>query len=274
MTKVWFITGASRGFGRIWAEAALSRGDLVAATARDTRALEALREKAGDRLLPLPLDVTDRSAAVEAVDRAHSYFGRLDVVVNNAGYGLFGAVEDIGEEQARRQMDTNVLGTLWVTQAALPHLRAAGTGHIINVSSVGGVVAWPLFALYNATKFAVEGLSEGLAKEVAGFGIKVTMVEPGFYATDWGRSSSVQAHPSPAYEALTEERAALGASVPQGDPTATAPAILELVDSSEPPLRLFLGDGPLTLAKAAYAQRLAEWEKWNHLAVLAQGSQA
>jgi NAD(P)-dependent dehydrogenase (short-subunit alcohol dehydrogenase family) len=270
MTKTWFITGASRGFGRIWTEAALKRGDRVAATARNPQALAALRESAGDRLLPLSLDVTDRAAVVAAVDRAHEHFGTLDIVVNNAGYGLFGAAEDITEEQARAQLDTNVLGTLWVTQAALPHLRAAGAGHIINVSSIAGIVAWPLLSVYHASKFAVEGLSEALAQEVAAFGIKVTMVEPGAYATDWSGSSSIRATPSAPYQDLTDQIAAISAATPQADPAATARAILELVDTAEPPLRLFLGQAPLSMAEATYAGRLAEWQKWNHLAVLAQ----
>lgn len=270
MMKTWFVTGASRGFGRIWTEAALNRGDRVAATARDPKALAALREAAGDRLLPLSLDVTDRAAVVAAVDRAHEDFGTLDIVVNNAGYGLFGATEDITEEQARRQLDTNVLGTFWVTQAALPHLRTAGAGHIINVSSIGGIVAWPFLSLYNASKFAVEGFSEGLAKEIATFGVKVTIVEPGPYATDWDGSSSIRATPSPAYQHLAAQMAALSAATPQGDPATTAQAILELVDTAEPPLRLFLGDTPLPIAQETYAERLAEWQKWNHLSTLAQ----
>jgi NAD(P)-dependent dehydrogenase (short-subunit alcohol dehydrogenase family) len=207
---------------------------------------------------------------VAAVDRAHEHFGTLDIVVNNAGYGLFGAAEDITEEQARQQLDTNVLGTLWVTQAALPHLRTAGAGHIINVSSIAGIVAWPLLSLYHASKFAVEGLSEALAQEVAAFGIKVTIVEPGAYATDWSGSSSVRATPSPAYQDLAAQIAAISAATPQADPATTAQVILELVDTAEPPLRLFLGDTPLPIAQATYAGRLAEWEKWNHLATLGQ----
>ncbi|MGW5365122.1 SDR family NAD(P)-dependent oxidoreductase [Actinopolymorpha pittospori] len=268
--RTWFITGASRGFGRIWAEAALNRGDRVAATARDARTLTALGQIAGDRVLPLSLDVTDRAAVVAAVERAHEYFGTLDIVVNNAGHGLFGAVEDVTEEQTRRQFDTNVLGTVWVTQAALPHLRTAGAGHIINVSSIGGIVAWPFLSLYNASKFAVEGFSEGLAKEIAPFGVKLTIVEPGPYATDWGGSSSIQATTSPAYAGLAARMAAIDAATPQGDPAATAQAILELVDTAEPPLRLFLGDTPLPIAVKTYAERLAEWQKWSHVSTLAQ----
>ncbi|GAA1312779.1 SDR family NAD(P)-dependent oxidoreductase [Planotetraspora silvatica] len=244
----------------------------MAATIRDPQVLVEMKERTDDRLLPLALDVTDRAAVVAAVDRAHEHFGTLDIVVNNAGYGLFGAAEDITEEQARKQLDTNVLGTLWVTQAALPHLRAAGAGHIINVSSIAGIVAWPLLSVYHASKFAVEGLSEALAQEVAAFGIKVTIVEPAAYATDWSGSSSIRATPSPAYQDLIAQRAAISAAAPQADPAATAQVILELVDTAEPPLRLFLGGAALSMAQATYAGRLAEWEKWNHLSALAQYS--
>src|ERR1700749_4643966 len=165
MTKTWFITGASRGFGRIWAQAALARGDRVAATARDVSTLDALH---GENFLPLTLDVTDRAADFAAVQAAHEHFGRLDVVVNNAGYGLFGTVEEASEEEARRQLETNLFGALWVTQAALPIMREQGSGHILQVSSIGGIVAFPMVGLYNASKWGLEGFSESLGQGVAG----------------------------------------------------------------------------------------------------------
>ncbi|MFD1274496.1 SDR family NAD(P)-dependent oxidoreductase [Streptomyces kaempferi] len=188
--KIWFITGASRGFGREWAIAALERGDSVAATARDLSTLDDLSATYGERFLPLRLDVTDRDADFAAVRRAHERFGRLDVVVNNAGYGHFGMVEEITEAEARAQLETNLFGALWVTQAALPFLREQGSGHILQVSSIGGISAFPLVGIYHASKWALEGISQSLAQEVAPFGIKVTLIEPGGFATDWGSSSS------------------------------------------------------------------------------------
>jgi NAD(P)-dependent dehydrogenase (short-subunit alcohol dehydrogenase family) len=210
--KTWFITGASRGFGRIWAEAALARGDRVAATARDNKALQDLTEAYGDQVLPLTLDVTDRSAVFDAVYRAARTFGQLDVVVNNAGYGLFGMIEEATEEQARAQLETNFFGALWVTQAALPVMRAQGTGHILQVSSIGGVGAFPTLGLYNASKWALEGLSEALSAELAPLGPKVTIVEPGPFGTDWSGDSAVHTEPIGAYEPVRQARRARAAS--------------------------------------------------------------
>src|SRR5208282_4450277 len=198
--KTWFITGTSRGFGREWTKAALGRGDKVAATARNTDSIRDLVNEYGDSILPLRLDVTDRDADFAAVKQAHEHFGRLDVVVNNAGYGLFGAIEEVSEVQARAQMETNLFGALWVTQAALPFMRAQGSGHIIQVSSIGGVNAFPTVGLYHASKWALEGFSQSLAAEVASFGIKVTIVEPGGYATDWGGPSAKRATQMSAYQ--------------------------------------------------------------------------
>ncbi|MET7743702.1 SDR family oxidoreductase [Streptomyces sp. NPDC005385] len=271
--KIWFITGASRGFGREWAIAALERGDSVAATARDLSTLGDLREKYGERLLPLRLDVTDRDADFAAVKQAHERFGRLDVVVNNAGYGHFGLVEELTEDEARAQLETNLFGALWVTQAALPFLREQGSGHILQVSSIGGISAFPLVGIYHASKWALEGMSQALAQEVAPFGIKVTLIEPGGFATDWAGSSSSTSEPLPAYadfhkEVQEQRRKRVGTP---GDPAASAAAVLEIVDADEPPLRCFFGSAPLGIAKADYEQRLATWEKWQPIAELAQG---
>ena len=272
-TKTWFITGASRGFGREWAIAALERGDRVAATARDTSTLADLAQKHGDAFLGLQLDVTDREADLAAVRRAHEHFGRLDVVVNNAGYGQFGLIEEISEEEARAQFETNVFGALWVTQAALPLLREQGSGHLLQVSSIGGISAFPNIGLYNASKWALEGFSQALAQEVAGFGIKVTLIEPGGFSTDWGGASARHATPNPAYdefrEKAAEQRKARVAE--PGDPTASAKAVLAVVDADEPPLRVFFGTAPLRIARADYESRLATWERWQHVAELAQG---
>src|SRR3954451_21174303 len=199
MSKIWLITGTSRGFGREWALAALARGDSVAATARDTSTLDELVEKYGDAVLPISLDVTDRDADFAAVAQAHEHFGRLDVVVNNAGYGQFGFVEELSEAEARDQLETNLFGALWITQAALPFLRAQGSGHIIQVSSIGGISAFPMVGIYHASKWGLEGFSQALAQEVADFGIKVTLIEPGGYSTDWAGSSSMHSAEHPAY---------------------------------------------------------------------------
>lgn len=273
MARTWFLTGTSRGFGREWAEAALERGDRVAATARDTAALDDLAARHGDALLPLALDVTDRAAVFATVARAHEHFGRLDVVVNNAGYGQFGMTEEISEAEARAQFETNVFGALWVTQAALPYLREQRGGHILQVSSIGGVSAFPNIGVYNASKWALEGFSQALAAEVSAFGIKVTLIEPGAYATDWGGSSAAHATRLPAYDGVREvaaEQRARRISSP-GDPRATRAAVLELVDADEPPLRVFFGDGPLGVATADYESRLAEWRRWEPLSVAAHG---
>ena len=190
--KRWFITGTSRGFGREWAIAALDRSDQVAATARNLGTLDDLDTKYGDSILPVKLDVTDREAAFAVVREAHERFGRLDVVVNNAGYGQFGMVEEISEAEIRAQLESNVLGALWVTQAALPFLREQGGGHIIQVSSIGGVSAFMNTGAYHASKWALEGFSQSLSQEVAGFGIKVTLIEPTGYSTEQQAAAAAQ----------------------------------------------------------------------------------
>jgi NAD(P)-dependent dehydrogenase (short-subunit alcohol dehydrogenase family) len=271
-SKVWFITGTSRGFGRVWAQAALARGDRVAATARDVKTLAPLVERYGDLVAPLALDVTDKAAASAAIAFAHERFGRLDVVVNNAGYGLFGTIEEVSESEARAQLETNLFGALWVTQAALPFMRAQGSGHIIQVSSIGGVNAFPTVGLYHASKWGLEGFSQSLAAEVAGFGIKVTIVEPGGFATDWGGASAKRAAQMKSTTALARRSRRCEATPCPGDPDATGPAILKVVDATDPPLRIFLGSSGLPMTRAEYARRIETWEKWNDVSVEAQGS--
>ena len=273
-SKTWFITGASRGFGREWAIAALERGDSVAATARDTSTLDDLAERFGNLLLPLHLDVTDREAVFEAVRLSHETFGRLDVIVNNAGYGQFGMVEELSEQEARDQIETNLFGALWVTQAALPFLREQRSGHILQVSSIGGITAFPNIGMYHASKWALEGISQGLAQEVAPFGIHVTIIEPAGYTTDWGGSSARHATPLPAYDDLRNQVAAARASVSakRGDPLATREAILTVVDAEDPPLRIFFGDGPLAIATRDYESRLATWREWEPVSIAAHGA--
>jgi NAD(P)-dependent dehydrogenase (short-subunit alcohol dehydrogenase family) len=271
--KTWFITGTSRGFGREWAIAALDRGDKVAATARDTASLDDLAAKYGDALLPIALDVTDRDAAFAAVKQAHDHFGRLDVIVNNAGYGHFGMVEEVSEQEIRAQLETNVLGALWITQAALPFLREQGSGHILQVSSIGGISAFMTTGAYHASKWALEGLSQSLAQEVAGFGVKVTLIEPAGYSTDWSGSSAKHSAELPAYDPVRQQaqEARKGRFPAPGDPVATRDAVLKLVDTDNPPLRMFLGKAPLGIATADYESRLASWREWQPVAVAAQG---
>ena len=276
MAKTWFITGASRGFGKEWSIAALERGDTVAATARDTSSLDDLVQQFGDKVLPIQLAVDDRNAVFAAVAQAHEHFGQLDVVVNNAGYGQFGMIEEISEAEARAQFDTNVLGALFVTQAALPYLREQGSGHILQVSSIGGISAFPNIGIYNASKWALEAFSQSLAQEVADFGVQVTLVEPGGYSTDWGGASARHADPNPAYDRFREKAAEqrqrrIGSP---GDPVATREAILAVVDAEKPPLRIFFGDGPLRTATGDYESRLATWHEWEPVSIAAHGPTA
>jgi len=271
MTKTIFITGASRGFGRIWAEAFLKRGDQVIATARGLDTLNDLVNTYGNQILPLQLDVNDRQACFEAVEKAKQHFGKIDVLINNAGYGLFGTIEETTEQEARAQIETNVFGLLWVTQAILPIMREQGYGHIIQVSSVLGITTLPVLGLYNASKFAVEGLSETLATEVSGFGIKVSLIEPNGFATDWGGGSAAHTTPIDAYDGV---RSAFQAGLTDdifGIPEATTEAVLKLIDSENPPLRLFLGKVALPWVKQVYAGRLAGWEEWGEVAAAAHG---
>jgi NAD(P)-dependent dehydrogenase (short-subunit alcohol dehydrogenase family) len=270
-TRTWFITGTSRGFGREWTMAALSRGDQVAATARDPRTLDDLVQKHNDALLAMELDVTDRDAVFETVRRAHEHFGQLDIVVNNAGYGQFGMVEEISEEEARAQIETNLFGALWVTQAALPFLRAQGNGHFLQVSSIGGISAFPGIGMYHASKWALEGISQSLSQEVRDFGIKVTLIEPGGFSTDWGGSSARHAEPLDAYRQMHEASQRRRAGNQPGDPTASAEAVMRIVDAEDPPLRVFFGSAPLAIAEQDYETRLSTWRAWRPVAELAQG---
>jgi NAD(P)-dependent dehydrogenase (short-subunit alcohol dehydrogenase family) len=270
-SKTWFITGTSRGFGREWAAAALERGDRVAGTARDPSTLDGLAERYGDALLPMELDVTDRAAVFSAVRRAHEHFGRLDVVVNNAGYGQFGMIEEISEQEARDQIETNLFGALWVTQAALPFLREQGSGHFLQVSSIGGISAFINVGMYHASKWALEGFSQSLAQEVKDFGIHVTLIEPGGFSTDWGGSSARHAKELDAYADVHEASQRRRAGQNPGDPGASAEAVMRIVDADQPPLRCFFGTAPLPIAEADYERRLATWREWQPVAELAQG---
>jgi len=264
--RVWFITGASRGFGALIAEAALKSGDAVVATARDPKAV-IRRLGARDRLMATRLDVTSEAEAHEAAGQAVKMFGRIDILVNNAGYGLLGAIEEASAAETAKLFGTNVFGLLGVTRAVLPHMRRQRAGHIINVSSVGGYTGYPGWGVYGATKFAVEGISEALAGEVAPLGIKVTVVEPGFFRTDFLDESSLArtAQHIDDYSESAGNTRAHAADVnhgQRGDPSKLASAFIALVSAKNPPLRLPLGSDTVERieAKNAFvAKELAGW---------------
>jgi NAD(P)-dependent dehydrogenase (short-subunit alcohol dehydrogenase family) len=270
MNKTWFITGASRGFGRIWAEAALQRGDQVTATARQLADVADLKERFGDAVLPLALDVTDPEQVQRVVQQAYGHFGRLDVLLNNAGFSLIATLEEASDEQIHDLFDANCFGMVRVIRAALPLMRQQGSGHILGVSSGLGIVSMPLIGFYCATKWAIEALHESLAREVKEFGIKVTLVEPGAYATEFGKSAK-RVDGIEAYGPLRQRIVERLTTIERGNPHATAEAVLKLVDAEQPPLRMMLGNKNLPEARAAYAERLATWEAWEAVSNAAQG---
>lgn len=260
--RVWFVTGASRGFGKIWAEAALRRGDRVAATARDPSFLGEMASQYAGQVLPLALDVTDHEAVGRAMACTLDHFGRVDIVISNAGYGLMGAIEEVAISEARANFETNVMGTLSVIQAAVAPMRRQGSGHILAVSSVGGLVTFPMGGVYQATKFAVEGLLQTLAQEVAAFGIKVTLIEPGPFKTEFMNSGSLKhAVPIDAYDPMRDHLSkALGPEM-FADPADTVDTVLRVVDAQNPPLHVMLGS-LLPMVKDVYAARMQCWEEW------------
>jgi NAD(P)-dependent dehydrogenase (short-subunit alcohol dehydrogenase family) len=265
--RTWFITGASRGLGHAFALAALERGDRVAAAARTTATFDGTY---GDRLLPLSVDVTDRAAVFTAVDAAVEHFGRLDIVVNNAGTMASGMIEEFTEAEARAQMEVNFFGAMWVGQAALPYLRAQRSGHIVQVSSIGALGAFPSTGMYSASKFALEGMSEALAAEAAQFGVKVSIVQPGGYWTDLysAMTSTTPAEPYGPLRAEMEKQWAEGSI--DSDPRLAAEAVLKLVDSDDPPLRLLLGSMVYDLAFDISRQRMATWAGWERVSRAAE----
>lgn len=269
--SVWFITGASTGLGRVLAETVLDHGDRVVATARTVAALDDLRGNSPDDVIRLPLDVTDpvqvRAAVAEAIERA----GAIDVLVNNAGHGLVGALEELSDSQIQRVLGTNVLGVLAVTRAVLPHLRARRRGHIVQMSSVGGVVANPGHALYGTSKFALEGMSEALAGEVAPFGIRVTIVEPGPFRTGFAGRSMEFAEPIDDYRGtpagLLRQRFAEQDGIQPGDPRKAAEAIIAAVRDESSPLRLPLGPAAVTRIRAKLESQLADLAAWEKVSL-------
>ncbi|WP_405430394.1 SDR family oxidoreductase [Micromonospora sp. NBC_00617] len=267
--RTWFITGASRGLGRAFTDAALDRGDRVVAAAR-TITRDGFDERHGDRLLALTLDVTDRAAVFAAVATAVEHFGRLDIVVNNAGTLSMGMVEEFTEAEARAQFEVNLFGALWVSQAVLPHLRAQRSGHIVQVSSIAALGGFPSTGMYSASKFALEGMSEALAMEAAAFDIKLSIVQPGGYWTDLYTSLSATT-PMEAYAPL---RAELERQWAEGsidsEPRLAAEALLRLVDSDDPPLRLLLGSMVYDLAFDVSRRRMDTWAGWEQVSRAAE----
>jgi NADP-dependent 3-hydroxy acid dehydrogenase YdfG len=271
-SKIWFITGTSRGLGRIWAEAALQRGDKVVATARRQASIADLKEKYGDNVLTLDLDVTDPAQVKTVLEQAHAHFGRLDIILNNAGYSLVGTIEEASADDLRALYETNIFGPLSVIKAALPLLRKQGGGHIIGTSSSLGHITLPVIGYYCSSKWAFEAIHESLAAEVAPFGIKVTIIEPGAYATEFGSRESLKfAAGLDIYSDFKNTFAQRLSTTERGDPNATPAALFQMVDAENPPLRFNLGSHNLPDVRAAYADRLATWEAWDTISAAAQG---
>ncbi|RKN79421.1 SDR family NAD(P)-dependent oxidoreductase [Ulvibacterium marinum] len=270
--KVWFITGSSRGFGRIWTEAALERGDKVVATARRLDSISDLREKYGEKVFTLALDVTKPNQVKTALEQGYHYFGRLDVILNNAGYSLVGTIEESGLDDVRALYETNIFGALSVIQAALPLLRKQGGGHILGVSSSLGLESMPVIGYYCSTKWAFEAIHESLAAEVKAFDIKVTLIEPGSYATEFGSPESLKmASGLDIYSDFKGQFIQGLRNLERGNPNATPKALFKVVDAKQPPLRLFLGNQTLPSVRKAYNERLATWEAWESVSNAAQG---
>lgn len=262
MSKVWFITGTSTGLGRALAKAVVARGDKLVATVRKEGTNSDLVSQAPDRVKIVTLDVTSSAQIQSSIQTTREAFGRIDVLVNNAGYGLFGAVEEISAQQIRDQIETNLLGSILATKAVLPIMREQHSGHIVQISSAGGQLAGPGLSIYHATKWGIEGFCESLAGEVATFGIKVTIVEPGGIRTDWAGRSMVHGESIDAYAdtPVGQMRQLHAQLTPSGDPQKMANAILTLTNLETAPLRLALGNDTYTLLKAILPQRLEQLE--------------
>jgi NAD(P)-dependent dehydrogenase (short-subunit alcohol dehydrogenase family) len=270
MSKVWLITGSSRGLGHALAEAVLARGDSLVATARNPAQLTDLTERHGDRVRTVALDVTDEAAAERAVRVAIDSFGRLDVLVNNAGYGNVNAIEDTSVAEFREQIETNLFGTIIMTKAAIPWMREQRSGHLIQFSSVGGRVGALGRAPYSAAKWGVEGFSESLAKEVGPLGIKVTIVEPGGFRTDFAGTSSMIRQGRPEYDATVGATARFQHDYngkQPGDPVKAAAAVCHIAGLDEPPLRLLLGSDAVRLIEQTDKARMEADRKWRDLSI-------
>ena len=270
MSKTWFITGTSSGFGRVLAEKLLARGDRVAATLRTVGALDDLKARHGDSLWLASLDVTDTPAVRRVVDHAFDAMGRIDVVVNNAAYGLFGAAEEVSDDQIRHQIDTNLIGSIQVIRAALPHLRAQGGGRILQLSSEGGQIAYPNFSLYHTTKWGIEGFVEAVAQEVAPFGIEFTIVEPGPTRTSFS-AGLVSPPPMAVYDDTpageVRRAVASGAFRITGDVVKMAQAMIDSTERSPAPRRLAMGATAYASIRAALVGRLAALDAQKDIAL-------
>ncbi|MET7854054.1 SDR family NAD(P)-dependent oxidoreductase [Streptomyces avermitilis] len=269
--RTWFITGASRGLGRAFTEAALDAGERVVAAARNVDALAELAEKYPDDLVRLSLDVSDRHAVFETVEQAVAAFGRLDVVVNNAGGLLYGMVEEATEKQIRDHLDVNFFGTIWVAQAVIPHLRAQGSGHILQVTSMGSGGGMASVGFYGAGKAALDSVSEALAMEVEQFGIKVTAVQMGGYATGLFTAGTTATTPDPAYEALRTQMAEMWGDDAGPDPATAAPVIMKLAGMPNPPRRLIVGSRSFDMVQEMNQARAEQYRAWESLSRMAPG---
>lgn len=270
MTKIWFITGSSRGLGRSLTAAVLAKGDKVAATARNTDQLQDFVDQYPNQVLPIKLDVTKQDEINVAIENTIRHFGRIDVLVNNAGFGITGAAEAYTDEQVRDQLETNLNAPIAITRAVIPHMRKQGSGHILQISSIGGRVGSGGITIYQAAKFGLSGFSEGLAQELDPLGIKVTVVEPGGFRTDWAGDSMTYARSIAGYEGTVEKRANFfksGEFKPLGDPDKAAKVMIDVVDHPQPPLHLILGSEGVAIVKASEIAKLAELEKWTPISI-------
>ncbi|MCJ8208265.1 oxidoreductase [Mucilaginibacter sp. RS28] len=268
MTKVWFITGSARGLGRSITKAALAAGYRVASTARNPEQLKEFTDQYPDQILPLKLDVTDNAQIKSAVEQTIAKFGSIDVLVNNAGFGITGAAEAFTEEQVRSQIETNLYAPIAITRAVLPYMRQQRSGRILQVSSIGGRIGTPGVSIYQAAKFGLSGFAEAISREVSPLGIKVTAVEPGGFRTDWAKDSMTYAPEVEGYESTVGfvKNFLKGDSfTPMGDPDKAAKAIIELLEHPEPPLHLVLGSEAAAMLEATDKIRKAEFEKWLHV---------
>ncbi|RFM25775.1 oxidoreductase [Deminuibacter soli] len=277
MSKVWFVTGSARGLGRSLTEAVLAAGDKVAAAARNTQQLQSLLKQYPDQLLTVALDVNNQQQINEAVTATIARFGRIDVLVNNAGFGIIGAAEAFTEEQVRSQLETNLYAPIAITRAVLPYMREQRSGRILQISSIGGRVGFAALSIYHAAKFGLSGFAESLAKEVAPLGIFVTSIEPGGFRTDWAGASMTYAQQVEGYETTVDARKAFmesGKFVPVGDPEKAAKAMIELVKAPQQPLHLVLGSEAIGILKQNNTNRDAEIAQWEKVSLSTDHSEA
>ncbi len=270
--KVWLITGCSTGFGRHIAKQAIEAGYKVIVTARKVEQIQDLTSGNEENTLALPLDVTNHEQIISAVKQAIEKFGRIDVLVNNAGIGYFSSVEESVEEETRRMFEINFWGLMHMTNAVLPYMRAQKSGHIINFSSIGGLTSFPTLGYYHATKYAVEGISESLAKELTPFNIAVTLIEPSGFRTDWGGRSSVKTDtqiPEMKETVVGQmlQGVQLNSGQESGDPVKAAAAVIKVVETSNPPLRILLGKAAYQAATHKFTSALENIEEWKEITI-------